>query len=417
MSDRTLVRLARVIFVLEALMLVIGVTWSIVRPWRPPDVPLRVSEYILVFAFFSFPGVGFLITTRRPRNTIGWILLGIGFGWAATGTSYNGLLSAYESYGLRLGNLPGAEVALALDAGLWVPAIGLIGTFLILLFPDGRLPSPKWRPVAWFSAVSLVAVYALITMLPGTFADMGYPGVRNPFGIEALRPVASQVVAIVMLVPISIALCAAGLIVRFRRSRGTERQQMKWFVAAAGFVATLYLTMMVVSALVGMGSKTPEVVLFLQTAAIFAFVLIPIATGIGVLRYRLYDIDRVINLTLVYGTLTAVLVGIYVGTVFGFQALIAPVTAESDLAVAASTLAVAGLFRPVRTRVQRFIDHRFYRRKFDTQRTLEEFSHHLRDEVDLASLSSRLTSVVSDTMQPAHVSLWVRTLGTREASR
>ena len=406
MTDRSLRRLARAIFVVEALALLVGVTWSIVRPWRPPGVPLRLGEYIWLFAFFSFPIVGLLITTRRPRNTIGWILLGIGSLWAIGGTSYNGLLSAYEAYGLRLGRLPGADVVLALDSGLWVPVIGLMGTFLILLFPDGRLPSPRWRPVAWFSALSLIGVYALFTFLPGSYEDMGYPDVRNPLGIEALRPILSQVTAVVMLIPISIVLCAAGLVVRFRRSRGTERQQMKWFVAASGLVAALYLTMMVVSNFFGSGEPGP--IRFLQDSAVFAFVLIPVATGIGVLRYRLYDIDVIVNRTLVYGALTAILVAVYVGSVFSLQRLLAPITAESDLAVAASTLAVAALFRPLRHRVQTFIDRRFYRQKVDVERTLEQFSAELRDEVDLGALNSRLTAVVAETMQPAHVSLWMR---------
>lgn len=408
MSDRALIRSARGVFLFEALLLLVGVTWSLLQPWRPPDVDPLISEYLLLFAFFTFPIVGIFVTNREPRNAVGWILLAIGFVWSLTGTTYNGLLSLYEAYGLRLGTLPGGDVVLALDSGLWVPAVGLMGTFLLLLFPDGRLPSPRWRPVGWFSAASLVVVYALIVVNPGNFKDMGYPNVENPLGLEVIRPISSHAMTIVMLVPISMLTCVAGLIVRFKRSRGAERQQMKLFVAGAGVVGALYFVTMVVSGIYENSSERSVIIETLQTAAIFAFVLIPICVGVAILRYRLYDIDLLINRTLVYGSLTALLAGAYVALVFLLQGALAPFTSGSELAIAASTLAVAALFRPVRARVQGFIDRRFYRRKFDAQRTLEDSGGHLRDEVDLPALSSRLTAVVAQTMQPAHVSLWMR---------
>ena len=409
-SDASAARLARALFLLECVLLVVGISLSFVVP--PPPGNTDLGDYLLIFALFAFPTVGFMITTNRPRNTVGWILLAIGFVWTLGGTSYNGVTSAYERYALieNPGSLPGARYLLAFDAATWVPAVGLIGTFLLLLFPDGRLPSSRWRPVAWLSAAALFLAYVLLTVWPGTFKDAGFPGVHNPLGIEALRGLDGVLLFVVMLTPISIVLCAAGLVSRFRRSRGVERLQLKWFTAAASVCAVLYLLMMVLGLVFSpmAGADPPWPVLLIQDVAIYSFVLIPIAAGVAITRYRLYDIDRVVNRTLVYALLTSFLTAAYLLLAAVSQRVLSPVTGDSDLSIAVSTLVVAALFRPARARVQGFIDRRFYRRKYDVQRTLENFASRLREEVDLPSLSRELLDVVHQTMQPQQVSLWLR---------
>jgi hypothetical protein len=410
MTDRSLARLARVVFTIIAILFATAIVLSIIvaphmktASWGSPGL---LPELLFLLTMMGFPIVGVLIATRRPRNAIGWVLLGIGVVWGIDAALTNSV-----AYGLLLypGSVPGAEVAAALSGFTWVPGIGLIGTYLLLLFPDGRLPSPRWKKVARAIPVAMIVSSIVITLIPGDLADNGFPGIENPLGVESLRSVVEVLQVTILSIPILILVCAGSLVLRFRRSRGEERLQLKWLAGAATVVALLYLSTMIAGFATGdpAGSGAPTWLQTIQLASLLSMVLIPIAIGIALLRYRLYDIDLVINRTLVYGSLTAVLAAAYIGLVVAFQAVLAPVTAESDLAIAASTLAVAAMFRPARTRVQGFIDRRFYRRKFDTQRTVEEFTAHLRDEVDLGALSRRLMSVVADTMQPAHISLWV----------
>jgi hypothetical protein len=358
-------------------------------------------------ASLTFPIVGALIASRQPRNALGWIMLAVGVGWGL-----DALLSFYIWYGLEVspGSLPRPDFALALSEPMWVPMIGLMGTFLILLFPDGRLPSPRWRPWAWLCAIAIVVPFVGILIGPGSFADSGYPNVENPLGIEALRPFIGPLFIVIALIPISILGCAVALIQRFRRSHGQDRLQLKWLAAGAGTTAILYLFVMVPSLAYGSAwsGSQPTWLGILQGVAIYSFVLIPIAIGIAILRHRLYDIDLIINRTLVYGALTAGLTAAYLLTVTILQALLRPFAGRSDLAVAGSTLLVAALFGPGRARVQAFIDRRFYRRKYDASQTLERFSTRLRDEIDLDALSKELVSLVGDVMQPMHVSLWLK---------
>ena len=358
------------------------------------------------FASLSFPVVGALIVSRQARNTIGWILLTIGVGW---GLSI--VLDLYAWYGLEVepGSLPRPDVALVLNEPMWVPLIGMMGTFLILLFPDGRLPSPHWKRWAWLCAIAMILSFVVILIQPGSFADSGYPQVKNPLGIEGLRPFIGLALFVIPLIPISIVGCAVGLIRRFRRSRGRERLQLKWLAAAAGVVAAVYLVLMALSLPGLTGREPPAWVEALSSIGIYAFVLLPLAVGIAVLKHRLYDIDVVINKTLVFGALTAALTAAYLLTVTLLQGLFRPFAGQSDLAVAGSTLVVAALFRPGRARIQALIDRRFYRQKYDAARTLESFSVTLRDEVDLDALTTDLLELVGNVMQPTHASLWLRT--------
>ncbi|MDP9067336.1 MAG: hypothetical protein M3N53_03170 [Actinomycetota bacterium] len=413
MKEKSTSTWAWIALVLVAALYLAGIVLELVND-PPPDPPAgwegergALSEYLFIAMSFSFPAVGAVIASRQPGNTIGWIMLGIG---AAAG--FSEISEGYARYGLTTqpGALPGAEVALALTAGSWALVIAPIGTFLILLFPDGRLPSRRWRPVAVAAGLGIALTYGLITLAPLTFPDLGYPQLENPLGVEALRPHLDLFLSVIVLIPLSIIGSAAGLISRFRRSRGQERLQMKWLAAAGAIVALVYGITMAVSLTTNFRdpADTPEWMLRLQELSLIAFALIPVAIGVAVLRHKLYDIDIIINRTIVYAILTAALTGFYLVGVAVLQGVFRPVTGESQLAVAVSTLAVAALFRPVRSVIQTFIDRRFYRQRYDAALTLETFSHRLRDEVDIRTITPTLVGVVSEALQPTHVSLWVR---------
>jgi hypothetical protein len=257
----------------------------------------------------------------------------------------------------------------------------------------------------------MILCYTVFLVLPTSFADAGYPGITNPLGIEALRPATGALVSTVVLIPIAIIGCAVALIRRFRRSDGLARVQLKWFAAATGIVATAYATAMVLNLVAGIEEADPTWLTVAGNVAVLTFVLIPIAVGIAILRHRLYDIDVIINRTLVYGALTATLTVSYFVVVTTLEGLLRPISGQSELAVAGSTLVVAALFRPARRRIQGFVDRRFYRSKFDAAATLQSFSARLREEVDLEALTSHLLQVVDQTMRPATSSLWLRQPG------
>jgi hypothetical protein len=306
----------------------------------------------------------------------------------------------YAYYGLVLDSeVPGAAVGAWFEQWLWLPSVGLILTFGLLLFPNGRLPSRRWRWVAWVTG-SLIALVTIGGMLEERLEGHGY-SVDNPIGIPGLGDVEETFDPVLTGFLVCVLLCALSIVIRFRRSRGDERQQLKLVTFGTCFMVVMIVASDLLDAFVGDGFGW----LFPVTLLVF---LASIAAAM--LKYRLYDIDLVINRTLVYGALTALLAATYLGLVVVLQGLI-PAAGESDLTIAGSTLAVAALFRPLRSRVQGFIDRRFYRRRYDAQRTLEQFTARLRDEIDLEALNRELVAVVSDTMQPAHASLWLRPHG------
>ena len=363
----------------------------------------------VVGSFLVFPIVGVLIARRHPRNPIGWIMLAIGASWGLWG-----LLLAYATYGVftRPGAVARPDLALAMGSWLWVPSVVFMGTFLILLFPDGRVPSPRWRPLAWFSASMLVAESAYALLEPRTFSLDGFPGIHNPLGIEALRPVQGALDLLVIALPVCIVGCASSAISRWRRARGIERQQLKWLAAGGATTAALYVLFIALGAATSFGAleRSSLWVGFIEVVAPAFFVLIPIAIGVAILRHRLYEVDIIVNQALVYAALTGVLAVVYLGAVLVVGGTLRAVTGEQagTLAVAASTLAVAALFRPARARIQAFIDRRFYRRKYDAAQTVTAFIARLRDEIDLEAMSEELVSVVNDTVQPTHLALWLR---------
>jgi hypothetical protein len=360
-----------------------------------------LSGLVIFLPFLAFPLVGALIASRRPENPIGWICLAAGLFWMSI---------VVESS--ITGSEPYPVIIDALTLWTWVPPVGLLAIYMILLFPDGRLPSRRWRPLAWLSGAVMVLASVAVTLTPGPLPD--HPRVHNPLGLEGYPIVTQALTGSVVLLPICILASATSLVWRYRHSGGEVRQQIKWVVFAASLVGMAYAVTLVSGLFLTpetftTGQEAPLWLAFLQDAVLISYAGVPIAVGFAVLRYRLYDIDVLINRTLVYGSLTTMLVAVYVIGVVGLQAILRIFSGqESTLAVVASTLAIAAMFNPLRRRVQAFVDRRFYRKKYDARKTLETFSGRLRDETDLHTLSSHLVAVVRETMQPAHVSLWLR---------
>ncbi len=358
-----------------------------------PEVPLyQVTSTIIAPTFAT---LGALISYRRPGNVMGWIFLATG---VFTGVQMFSGQYAAVALAPDGPTLPGGAHA-AWFAAQTQNSYAVSILFLVLLFPDGMLPSRRWRPLAWAIGVFLAGSLVVAALTPGPFPD--FPSASNPFGVERAMPPESVLAAWQfgsLACVVSTLLC---LIVRFYFSRGEERLQLKWFTYAAvvGLSTPLLLS-----------TFTPAV---FQMVGLFAWMLgflsLPVSAGVAILKYRLYDIDLIINRTLVYGPLTAMLVALYVGGVLFLQYAFRALTgSESQLAIVASTLLIAALFNPLRRRVQNFIDHLFYRRKYNAAKTLEEFSAKLRDETDIDTLNSELLSTVRKTVQPAHVSLWLR---------
>jgi hypothetical protein len=391
-------------FVVSVPLLVLARSAHVPSSW---DADLTTGGLLASGLFLVFPLVGALIASRRPENPIGWLCLADGLFWMSTN-----MLDYYSVYGMaKSGSLPFALGAAAINNWLWVPSVGLLATYVFLLFPNGRLPSRRWRPLAWLSGVVIVSVSIGVMLSPGSL-DMPR-GIRNPFGLEAAPLVTTVAYLILPLLPLCMLASALSLVLRYRRSRGDERQQIKWIAFAASLVALVYLIAMVASFVHPSEAWTTVGSVWwlnlLTIAALLSFVTIPITVGFAVLKYRLYDIDLIINRTLVYGSLTATLVALYFGVIVVLQRVFVALTGQkSTLAVVASTLLIATLFTPLRRLIQGFIDRRFYRRKYDARKTLESFSARLRDETDLDAVSDDLVGVVTETMQPAHVSIWLR---------
>jgi hypothetical protein len=350
----------------------------------------------LVLAFTAFMVVGAVIVAHRPANRVGWIFSAIGL-LAAAGV----LAMEYAEYAYvtRPGSLPGAGLA-AWFQWWWLPVLGLIFVFTLLLFPTGRLPSARWRPVAVVGAAGIVAVAVLSALQPTLRLQNEPYTLPNPVGVAGVPdPEDGALGAALLAVLVGCMLASiVSVVVRFRRSRGVERQQLKWFTFAA---ALLGAGQLLTTFLLPEGELSD--LLFGLTVA-----FVPIAAGIAILRHRLYDIDRLINRTLVYGLLTGLLGLVYAAGVFAAGRLLDPADGQSELAVAASTLAVAALFQPARRRVQALVDRRFNRHRYDAARTVAAFSARLRDQVDLDTLHGELLGVVDQTVQPTRASLWLR---------
>lgn len=360
------------------------------------DLGSPVEAASMVGLGFAIGTLGAFVASKRRDNAIGWWFLATGLMFVGNALS---TLYAIHFVNEDPGALPGGLVAALLTQVLGGPIIFIGFIFLFLLFPTGHFLSPRWRWVGVVAAAALT--FSSLGGLVETDLRMA-PVDRNPIGsarIQELREVPELIAGSLMLLSVAASLCA--IVVRFRRSRGEERQQMRWITWAAGLLALVLL-------LAPIFWSTPSLEPWWGFLWIVGVAAIPISSAIAILKYRLYEIDMIVNRTLVYASLTAILAATYLASVVILQTLLEPITRESDLAVAAATLAVAALFRPLRGRVQGFIDHRFYRRKYDAAETLGEFSVRLRDQVDLDSLTTELVGVVGATMQPAHMSVWLR---------
>jgi hypothetical protein len=361
-----------------------------------------LGKLLFVFTEVSAALVGGLIASRQPRNPVGWLIIG-----HALCFTLGEFGRQYAIYGVLTepGSLPLAGAMASPAYWVWFPGLMATTAFLPLYFPNGRLVSRRWRPVAWLAILLTVFLTAFASVRPGGDETRGIP---NPLGIEGLNDVTVLSAVLEVLVPTSwvlVGLLSVGsLVVRFGRSRGVERQQIKWFA----YAAALFISWAVLEQLlpVRLPTVVDEILFVANLQGLW------VAVGVAVLRYRLYDVDVVINRTLVYAALTALLVLVYFGGVAALQLVLRPLTGgESQLAVVASTLAIAALFNPLRRSTQLFIDRRFYRSKYDAAETLREFSATLREETDLDRLGGELVSVVHETMRPQHASLWLKPPG------
>ena len=348
-----------------------------------------------VFGFAAFAGVGALIALRQPGNAVGWLLLGVAVTFA-----FGEVSEAYVGVPSNGGRVTVALVSTPMT-NLWF-TLALV--FLPLLFPHGDLPSARWRAVLWLGAIDIVLGALAAALAPGEIELSKRTGIENPLGVEG--GLADVLDALELVCgALAVILAAASVVVRFRAARGIERQQIKWF-AYVGLLAAVCFSVAIVfgSVLAGNTEFAPIAVVGWLSGLALVGIGLPIATGVAIFRYRLYDVDVVIRRTLVYGALTATLGALYLGLVL----LIGLAVGTSNLAIAISTLAVAALVRPARARIQATVDQRFYRRRYDAGRTLEAFGTRLRDELDLETLAADLRGVVRDTVQPTHVSVWLR---------
>jgi hypothetical protein len=382
------------VWLLSVVLVVVGVATGVASA---TDVYSAITGLTGSVAAVSLATVGAILVTRLPRNAVGWllwvagVLLGLSFG-----------LTGPPSAGI-----PGGIWLLWLGNLMWVPAVVLVGVILPLVYPTGHLPSRRWRAVVIVAIAAIVLVTIQAAFSP--FSPGSAPaGVSNPLavgvalgGVLSLMSSAATVAAVVCF-----PLAAASLVVRYRRASGVERAQLKWFAAVAALIGLSFAVALVsssaTSGILGVVSNAAWLLLFVGLA------LLPVAIGIAVLRYRLYEIDRLISRTIGWGVLTVILGAVFVGLVLGLQTLLAPFTGSNDLAVAGSTLIVFALFAPIRRRVQRLVDGRFNRTRYDAERTVAAFAERLRDEVDLEQLRAEILATVTATVEPSSVSLWLR---------
>ena len=404
MSDRTARRLAWALFGVELVLFGIGVWLTIlIGSHRGGVVADLVSDagYLLAFVLL-FPGLGVVLATRRPRNPLGWLMLVVGFFAVEP-------LSIYGTYALETGRSGGAA-ALAATSWTWVPAIGISGVFVLLLFPDGHLPSPRWRWFAWAAAIGMVVVSLAIFFGPGDLADFDHPELRNPFGIEALESFIGVFYAALLVIPLGILGGALSLVVRYRRSGPVERLQIRWLATAAVIVAILYGGAMAASILFGAtwgsGSDDPGWILAIQNAAVLSFGLLPISIGVAVLRYRLYEIDVVIRKAVIVTAIAAFFTAVYLAVVGGIGAL---VESRSTTALSfISAAVVAALFQPVLRRARRLADRVVYGKRATPYEVLAEFSERVGETYAADDVLPRMARVVAEGVGASRADVWLR---------
>jgi hypothetical protein len=392
LEEKSLHRAAWGIFLLEIALALSALLFSYIGR----SAPFSGWGFRGFSSLFTFPFaiVGLLILSRHPKHAVGWVFLGFG-----AFSSIQASLFEYMIYGLVLapGTLPGAEIIAWILNTYWMLLIILM-TLLLLLFPHGNLPSPRWRYFIWAVFIGAAVMALLNAFTPGPL-DSSFASLENPYSWEFLKgPFAQSVDALTVVVFIlSFGFPLVYLIMRIRRSSGQEREQFKWFVFAAALLVATSPTAAFRS-------------VFIQSFFILSMFLMPVAIGIAILRYRLYDIDLIIRRTLAYSVLTGLLALIYFGSVVVLQTGVNTITGQRNatFVTVITTLVIAALFNPLRRRVQDFIDRRFYRKKYNAEQALAQFATTARDEVDMDKLAAALIGVVEETMQPESVSLWLK---------
>jgi cytochrome b subunit of formate dehydrogenase len=357
--------------------------------------PLFAGLNGLVFAI-----VGALIASRRTGNAVGQVCLLIGLT-----SSVNSLAIEYSVYGVLTapGALPGGLFSAWIANWTWVIYVGLMGAVLVLLFPTGRLLSPRWRWVMGAALVGMAMAATGFALAPGQFTSV--PWASNPFGVEELATMLEILESGFFLLAIAIVAAAISMVVRFRKATGIERSQIKWFASAASLLAVVYVGQAFYSLFTGTLGDSPVELRVFQTAIVALFGFVAASVGIAVLRYRLYEIDRIVSRTVSYAVVAAVLASVYASVVVGIQALL-PIS--DHLAVAASTLTAVALFSPLRRRVQAIVDRRFNRAHYDAQQEIDRLTQRLRTEMEIVDLTDELLGVVNKTMQPAGVTVWIK---------
>jgi hypothetical protein len=340
----------------------------------------------------GFGGVGAVLAMRRPGHPVGWIFAAAGMLAAVDFASFEYALAGVVGHR----DLPAGEYVGWLQLWVWVPFVALIAVYLPLLFPDGRLPGPRWRPVCWAAAGCAVMAAAGLAVAPGVVVNLR--ALRNPFGVHPAAVSTVTIAAGLAGLLGCVVLAVSSLVVRARRGTSVERQQIKWLACAGCLVAVTLVPSTILSQSTGTAARIVEGTLMI------ALVTVPVAVAVAVLKYRLYDIDRVISRTLSYAILTGLLAGIYAGLVLLATQVL---RLSSPVAVAAATLAAAALFNPVRRRVQRRVNRRFNRARYDAETTVAVFAARLKDTVDLDSIRDDLAGVVHRALEPAHVSVWM----------
>jgi signal transduction histidine kinase len=395
--------LARVLAGLTLVSFAIGLVFAFLdASIRPPGTGDPLGDIVFVLSFAMFPVIGYVLAIRRPENSIGWLMLGIGtfFGLAA-------IVSELGGYLVHSGRRDAGFVLIAFDQPSWVPIVVLPVTFLLLLFPDGHLPSPRWRWFAWGLGIALTIVYVAILLDPAPMVESPVPDVPNPIGIEALRPVIDVLQALILVIPVGALASLASLVLRFRRSSGVERLQLRWLLTAAAFVALLYSGAMFASLGSSWGGEgDPSWLVWLQNVVVVSFALIPIAIGVSILRYRLFDIDVVINKAVLFGALAIFITAVYAAIVVGVGALVGSQASPVLSAAAAAVVALA--FQPIRRRAQRVADRLVYGKRATPYEVLSEFSERVGQTYASEELLPRMARALGEGTGAARADVWVR---------
>ena len=400
MRQRAAAWLAWSLVTISVALLLGGIALDLVTRSTVPELPFggETEDGSLVadlVTLLTFSVVGAIIASRHPRNTIGWLFCSVG-----VTIGLNSFVGNYAEFWLAsgFGTSSLGETAAWFSSWLWTLLVYAPASLLLLLFPDGRLPSPRWRPVAWGVALGTAGGVVGNALKAGPLVD--FPQIANPYGVEG--PIVGMVGIVGSIVAAgSMVASVVSLIVRLRRARSEQREQIKWLAyGGAVVVSGVCVGVLIIP------ESVPASIVVMSVSLLG----LPVFTGIAIVKHRLYDIEVVINLTLVYAILSATLGVVYFGGIVLLQRVFAGLTGQEklpQLAIVVSTLAIAALFNPLRRRVQAFVDRRFYRRKYDAAKILEAFSTRLRSETDLDALNSALVGVVRETMQPEHVSLWL----------